>query len=125
MRPLLFIGVALIASIAANILSGIYISDLRDKILQLQEVVLIEQSARQADREALAALERSQREATQKARERHNVLQNIPANASDDDILSACRDGLCPTDKTSTHNASPKPTDAMRNANATGVIDER
>lgn len=115
MRPVVCILVAtFVASILVNILSGLYITDLRDKVTQLQDELLLRINKEAAADAAYSTYDKTREAASQKAKERRDALQTITPNSTDADILRACRDGLCQTGKTHSSDTTGSPDATMR-----------
>ena len=125
MRAVYVFVAILIVSIAVNILSGLYIFDLRDKIVQLQDSLLVSEKARAADHEAVVAYEKARTDAAIKAKERRDALQDISPDSPDTDILNACRNGLCPTGQIRSHAAPAESPQPLHNTSTTGGPDGR
>lgn len=111
---------------AAVLCVGLLISNsnLRETITRLEMQIAILNKARTADETAIRISNEARDYAAKRARERLDALQ-IPADASDNDILDACRGSLCPQSGTKGANSALGSPDSVPSARQASQPDAR
>ena len=94
----------LAVSVVVNIASSVYIGNMKDKIDMLEtavtdarkDVIALE-LARRSDIAAITRYSQDAKKTIDTAKQRREELNALPTDATDDDVIRVCRNGLCVT----------------------------